>query len=83
MNFTFLVPSSSISKISASKSPSPNITFVPGFNLFPGLTMLSHISPSSCFNNTNSTFAPVSFFPYNLAGITFVLFLTIQSPGSR
>ena len=72
-----------MSKISASKIPSPNSTFVPGLSLFPGLTIDSQISPSICFNNTNSTFAPVSFLPYNLAGITFVLFLTKQSPGSK
>ena len=36
------------------------------------------------FNSTNSTLAPVScFVPYRRAGITFVLFLTKQSPGSK
>ena len=34
-------------------------------------------------NSRNSMLAPVSFFPYNLAGITLVLFLTRQSPGSK
>ena len=63
--------------------PSPNSTSVPGFNLCPGLTIDSHISPSIWFNKRNSILAPVAFFPYNLAGITLVLFLTKQSPGSR
>ena len=83
INFTFLVPSCNMSNISAFKSPSPNITFVPIWSLFPGLTIASHISPSKFFSNINSTFAPVSFFPYKRAGITLVLFLTKQSPGSR
>ena len=72
-----------MSNISAVSSPSPNITFVPMCNLFPGLTIVSHMSPSILFNNKNSIFAPVSFFPYIRAGITFVLFLTKQSPGSK
>ena len=35
------------------------------------------------FKSKNSTLAPVSFLPYNLAGKTFVLFITKQSPGSK
>ena len=83
VNLTFLVPSCNVSKISACNIPFPNITFAPLCNLLPGLTIASQISPSKFFNNTNSTLAPVSFFPYSLAGITFVLFLTRQSPGLK
>ena len=93
-NFTFLLPPSNCSKISAfsktlglspfSNKPSPKITLVPGFNFLPGFTITSHISPSIRCNNKNSTCAPVSSFtPYKRAGITFVLFLTKQSPGSK
>ena len=62
-NFTFLVPSCNVSNISALNNPSPNITFAPECNLFPGLTIASQMSPSRFFSRTNSTFAPVSFFP--------------------
>ena len=31
------------------------------------------------FKNKSSTFPPVDFFPYNLAGTTFVVFITRQS----
>ena len=42
-----------MSNISAFSNPSPNITFVPICNLFPGLTIVSQISPSILFNNKN------------------------------
>ena len=84
--WTSLSPFSITSRISACNKPSPKSTFTPSLNFLPGLTITSQLSFSNCFNSKNSTsFSEVlpTIFPYSLAGITFVLFLTRQSPGSK
>ena len=55
-----------------------------GLAFFPGFTNVSQISFSRRFKSSSSIFASVpSFTPNSLAGITFVLLMTRQSPGCR
>ena len=83
LNLAILVPPAPSETISAEKS-SANATLSPGFNLFPGLTIVSHKSSSTFFVSKNSILAPVfSLIPKSLAGRTFELFKTKQSPASK
>ena len=79
-------------------SASPNTIVAPFFSFFPGLTRHSQ-TQAPCppeasagvsallperFSNRTSTAAPVSgFFPYSLAGITFVSFKMRRSPARK
>ena len=83
INSNILIPSSFTSIHLAFNSPLPKLTTVSSFTTFAFPTKHSQVLPS-CFKINNSTWAPViSFVPNNLAGITFVLFLTNTSPGFK
>ena len=70
--------SSSFSIIST-ESSSDTSKIIPGFTLLEGFISEIQISFSISLTRKISINAPVSFFAYNLAGITFVLFKTSRS----
>ena len=81
LNCINLLPSSTTSITFPTKSPSPNEISVPTLHFLPGLTNVSQTSFSFLFNNNTSIFASVpTLLPKSLAGITFVLLITRQSP---
>ena len=64
--------------------PSPKEILAPGRAFFPGFTSVSHTLSCFLLRSRTSTFPPVSSLaPISLAGITFVLFNTRQSPGFK
>ena len=64
--------------------PSPKEILAPGRAFFPGFTRVSHTLSCFLLRSKTSTLPPVSSLaPISLAGITFVLFNTRQSPGFK
>ena len=83
-NLTRRLPSSIISTTSAFKIPPPKTILEPIRAFLPGFTRVSQILFSFLFKSSNSTLPPVfSLSPISLAGMTFVLFITRQSPGFK
>ena len=83
INSKILIPSSLTSIHFAFSSPLPKLITVSTFTTLAFPTKHSQVLPS-CFKISNSTCGPViSFVPNNLAGITYVLFLTNTSPGFK
>ena len=68
VNWIRRFPSSTISRTSPLKAPSPKISFVPGFAFFPGFTRVSHISFSLRFKKQDFDMSVRSFFSAEQTG---------------
>ena len=83
-NLMIRLPPSMTSSTSAISLPPPKEILSPGFAFLPGRTSTSHVSISLLTRRRISIAAPVpTLSPYNLAGSTFVLLMTRQSPAFR